>query len=170
MIEIEDEIIALGNAISHIVFDEYPEDSHALMYLTEQNSGITFDFSFKHKRGFTKPMTVNDYRPEINGCISAAHIVTDCFIDHSQFYEFSALEELHLYLEDYNVEAFNTYDVGSMWHVLRDLASQNLKRIVFDISDLPESAKSQIKSLFVNPYNVVDLQLIDTPARTKVKR
>ena len=171
-VDFEQQLIDLGKQINHIEFNQYPEDDYALQMLLEENEQLTFDFSFAHKKqrrqspsSKFRPMTVNCYSTDINSRITAALIETDSFIDYSDFYEFARLERLYLYVSNHNVDYFEDRDVANLWHCLRDLASNRLKYIEFDISDLTESAKEQITSLFKNPLNVVELNLIDTPKK-----
>lgn len=176
-IDLEQQLIDLGKQINHIEFNQYPEDNYALEMLIEENDKLTFDFDFENtKRRKTssqydfRPITVNCFSTDINSRITAAHIETDCFIDYSNFYEFARLERLYLYVSNQNVDYFDDTDVANLWHCLRDLASNRLKYIEFDISDLTDTAKEQITSLFKNPLNVVELNLIDAPRKRRGRK
>ncbi|KJY87701.1 hypothetical protein CWB89_10235 [Pseudoalteromonas piscicida] len=176
-INFEQQLIDLGKQINHIEFNQYPEENYALQMLVEENEYLTFGFDFENSKRRKKssqynfqPITVNCYSTYINSRITAAHIETDCFIDYSDFYDFSRLERLYLYVSNPNVDCFDDRDVANLWHFLRDLASKRLKYIEFDISDLTDTAKDQINSLLKNPLNVVELNLIDAlrkPPRRK---
>lgn len=174
-IDFEQQLIDLGKQINHIEFNQYPEDNYALEMLIEENEKLTFNFDIKQKRTKSpsnrfRPITVNCYATDINSRITAAHIETDCFIDYSNFYEFARLERLYLYVSDPNADYFDDSDVANLWHCLRDLTSNSLKYIEFDISDLTDTAKEQITSLFKNPLNVVELNLIDAPRKHRGRK
>lgn len=174
-IVLEQQLKDLAKQINHIAFNQYPEDNYALEKLIEENDKLTFDFDIKRKgpkspRKRFRPITVNYYSTTINSHITAAHIETDCFIDYSDFYEFECLERLYLYVSDPNVDYFDDRGVANLWHCLCDLATNRLKYIEFDISDFTDTAKEQITSLFKNPLNVVELNLIDATRKRPGRR
>lgn len=157
MIDFEQNLADLGSTIDQITFNSCPDNPIALDFLIEGNDGITFEFL-----NSKSPISVGCLPDDVNSRITSAYIQTDCFIDYADFYVFSRLETLYLSISNTNLDFYDFEQVSGLWHVLRDLAGDCLKRIEFDISELPDTAQEQIKSFFKNPHNVVDLEFIES--------
>lgn len=173
---IEDHFKMLGSTITSIQLKDYNIDEETLEYLIEGNEDIVFDLpiltidKFKRvernsvERGIN-PEELPDY---IASRLRTIHIETDVFIDSSEFYRFGSLEHLSLSISNTSVDYYEDKDIADLWHVLSDLADGNLKTILFDISDVNETAAEQIKMLMKNPNNVVQLEFIE--AKRKKRR
>lgn len=153
MIDIEKKLIDLGSAVEQVTFNSCPDNPIALDFLIEGNDAITFELLNRKK-----PFSVGCLPDHVNSRITSAHIETECFIDYDDFYCFTSLETLYLSISRTNIDYFDDRQVAGLWHVLSDLASGHLKRVEFDISALPDTSQEQIKTLFSNPYKVVDLE------------
>jgi len=168
-LELEDHLLALGKSIKTIEFKYYSVDESTLELLIEGNEKILFDLPLnnqKRPRINSQGIWPNEYSDNIAARIRTAHIQTDVFTDTSEFYRFNNL--VHLRLSISNTDAvYEDKDVANLWHVLRDLAGDQLKTVTFDISTVNDTAVEQIKALFNNPHNVVDLKFIE---RRRTKR
>lgn len=167
--EPEEQLLYLAESVNHIEFKDYPKDFNILNELADYNPLITFDLSFskqkragRKRRGSARPITPGCLSDCTLSRITAAHVETDCFVDVSDFYVFDKLETLYLYVSNQDCEYYDSREVSNLWFILLDLAhSGNLKRVVFDISRLTETAQEQIKELFVVPDNQIQLELIE---------
>lgn len=157
--DIEDSIIELGKTISHIAFEALPNENDVLEYLIEGNPALTFDFSClrpqkrmnatRKKRLTAKNViSVDSYTSLIRSRITAACIETDCFIDAIELYEFEQLATVYLSVSNKAVDHFDEDNLCKFRDVLIDLASKNLKKVEFDITDFAQTAREQIKDCF----------------------
>jgi len=168
-LELEDHLLALGKTIKTIEFKDYSVDESTLELLIEGNEKILFDLplnNLKRPRFNDQRIGPTEYSDNIASRIRTAHIETYEFTDTREFYRFNNL--VHLSLSVSSADAvYDDKNIANLWHVLRELASGQLKTITFDISTVNDTAAEQIKALFNNPHNVVDLKFIE---RRRTKR
>ena len=163
-LEIEDQLFALAKTVKVIEFLDYSCEEETLEALIDGNENIIFDFplvtiSGKNKK--SKAIWPSEYPDRVNARIRAAHIQTDSFIDSTEFYPFSNLVHLSLSVASNNAEYYDDNEIADLWDVLINLADLQLKTITFNLTNVSHTAATQIKELFANPYNVVELQFLE---------
>lgn len=170
--EWEDEIIDVGNAISAITFKQRPKNWELLTLLTEANDNIAFDFSFggnvnTRRLNSVSPFSIYEELGFNKRHIVAAHLETDCFIDYSELYDWSGLEQLYLHISNPDVDYYDDNELGNFRMTLVNLAADKLKHVYCDISACTDTAQEQIKSLLKTLDNQPKIEFIEQRGRRK---
>lgn len=170
--EWKDETIDVGSAISTITFKQYPNNWDLLALLSQENDNIIFDLSFggnvnTRRRSSVSPLSIHEELGFNKRHIVAAHLETDCFIDYSELYDWSGLEQLYLHISNPDVDYYDDNELGNFRMALVNLAADKLKHVYCDISACTDTAQEQIKSLLKTLDNQPKIEFIEQRARRK---